>query len=67
MNMDISKIPKEFGELMGKKKVPLLQAGIMKDKNSFYLEVIIKRPERYETKILKKIPKAYKGFKVKIV
>lgn len=67
--MDISKIPKEFGELMTKKKVPCLQIGIMEaEKGSFYLEVIVKRPERYNNlKLLKKIPETYKGLKVKVV
>jgi hypothetical protein len=69
MQIVMSKIPKEFGILMKKKKVPCLQIGIIEArKNSFYLEVIVKRPERYSnSKLLKKIPKSYKGLRVKIV
>jgi uncharacterized membrane-anchored protein len=64
MRLEISKIPKEFAVLMKKKKIPCLQIGIKGKKE---LEVIVKRPERYNLKLLKKIPKTYKGLKVKIV
>jgi hypothetical protein len=69
MEIELSKIPKEFGELMKEKKVPCLQIGVLKnEKKSFDIEVIVKRPERYNNKeLLKKIPKTYKGFEVKIV
>jgi hypothetical protein len=69
MKIELSKIPKEFGELMKKEKIPCLQIGMLKNgKKSFDIEVIVKRPERYNNKeLLKKIPKTYKGFEVKII
>ena len=70
MKINLSKISKEFEGVMKKKRIPCLQIGIMgkRGNNSFYIEVIVKRPERYHNpELLKKIPKTYKGLKVKIV
>ena len=57
--------------MLKKKKIPFWQIGIVKEENkinSFYIELIVKRPERYNNlELIKKIPKTYKGIKVKII
>jgi len=51
-------------------KVPTYAIGRIQnsDGSTQFFEVIIRRPERYHNKeLIKKIPKKYKGFKVKIL
>jgi hypothetical protein len=61
------KLHSEFVKEM-KKKIPCISIGLIsnKDNSPKYLEVIVKRPERYSfPNIMKAIPKTYKGVKVK--
>jgi len=71
MKVKLNKIPKELSVMLKKKKIPFWQIGIVKEENkinSFYIELIVKRPERYNNlELIKKIPKTYKGIKVKII
>ena len=63
------KIHKEFIEkLLKKEKIPCTSIGMISKKNGDpkFLEVILRRPERYSHKgIMKLIPKEYEGVKVK--
>jgi hypothetical protein len=64
---------KSFIAKMKKDKIPCIFVGLItkKDGKPNFLEVVISRPEKYDkplmAKILKKIPKTYKGIKVNIV
>jgi hypothetical protein len=67
LRLKSKKIHSEFVKEMNK-KLPCLSVGIVlnKDDSPKYLEVIIKRPERYSyPNIMKTIPKTYRGIKVK--
>jgi len=62
------KLHTEFVKLIKKKPIPCISIGLVlkKDNSPRYLEVIVKRPERYSCpQIMKAIPKKYKGVKVK--
>jgi len=62
------KIHTEFAKEM-KKKIPCTSIGIItkKDGSPKFLEVIVRRPERYSCpQIIKNIPKKYKGVNVKV-
>lgn len=51
-----------------KKKIPVAFVGIIvkKDGSPRFLEIVIKRPERYTCPtLIKQVPKLYKGVKVK--
>jgi len=61
---------KEFFELMKEKEVPcfIFMLENIKTKKPKFIEVIVKRPYRYTNpEILKKIPKKFKGVKVKVL
>jgi len=63
----MKKLLKQFLEKMKKEKVPCFIFMIYDKKNkSKFIEVIVKRPYRYtEPGLMKKIPKSYRGVKVK--
>ncbi len=63
------KLHREFTKKIQKEKIPHRGVGILlkKDYTPKFLEVIVKRPERYSCPyLIKQIPKRYKGIKVKI-
>lgn len=61
-------ILKEFTKKLLKEKIPCESAGLITLKNKKFLEVIVERKIRYShPEILKKIPKTYRGLKVKII
>ena len=63
------KMLKDFVEMMEKEEIPCF-IFLLKDKNDtpMFIEVIVKRPFRYtKPHILKKIPKTWKGIKVKVL
>jgi hypothetical protein len=65
--MELNKILQDFMELMKKRKIPCF-IFLIKDKKEKpkFIEVIIKRPYRYsEPELIKKIPKTYRGIKIK--
>jgi len=67
IKLESKKLHSEFVKYM-KKKLPCMSIGIVtnKDGSPKYLEIIVKRPERYSfPNIMKIIPKKYKGVKVK--
>jgi len=67
--MKISKNLQDFVKLMKAKKIPCF-IFLVKDKNDKpkFIEVIVKRPYRYtEPELMKKIPKTYKGIKIKTI
>jgi len=60
---------KQFVKKLEKEKVPCF-IFLVKDKNDKpkFIEVIIKRPYRYTEKgIVKRVPKIYRGIKVKVL
>jgi len=61
---------KDIGSIIKKEKIPCLVMGVVikKDGTPNFLEIIIKRPQRYEhPNIIKKFPKTYKGTRVKVI
>ena len=59
-----------FVDLVAKQKVPCYVAGVVikKDGNPRFLEAVIRRPEKYnQPELGKKLPKTYKGIKIKVV
>ena len=50
--------------------IPMYTIGTIykKDGSRWFFEVIIKRPDRYNNReLVKKVPKTYRGFKVKVL
>lgn len=69
VKMKLSKILQDFMKLMEKRKIPCF-IFLIKDKNDKpkFIEVIVKRPYRYsEPELMKKIPKIYRGIKIKAI
>lgn len=63
------KIHKTFTQSLIKKGIPCIFTGVIKDKNNKirFLEVVLDRKQRYANpSLLKKIPKQYKGIKVRV-
>ena len=61
-------IHREFMEKLNKEKIPVSAVGVIMKRDGVprFLEVVVRRPERYSQKgIMKLIPKKYKGVKVK--
>ena len=63
----MQKLLQQFLNKMKKEKIPCFIFMIYDKKNKpKFIEVIVKRPYRYtEPELMKKIPKTYKGIKVK--
>jgi len=68
--MDYKKIVDKIVKDLDKKKVPFYSCGILFCKNKNVkpkIEVVIKRPARFNKEIVKNIPKIFMGLRVKIV
>jgi len=65
------KLLDQFVKKIRSLKIPTYAIGRIKTadgKGTKFFEVIIKRPERYNQKdLIKKIPKTYQGYKVKVL
>ncbi|MEK6918000.1 MAG: hypothetical protein AABW51_03560 [Nanoarchaeota archaeon] len=65
----MNNVHKSLIKLMKERRVPCSNIGVINDKvgKPRFLEVIIKRPDRYNfPELLKKVPKKFEGLKVKV-